>query len=76
MDGPALLKGWRSGKGLSQQAASALIGVSQNTWSDWESGAKQPRISAGLKIAEVTEGAVPIESWLLADEQPAAKAEG
>lgn len=60
---PGLLKEWRAAKGLSQEAAAALVGVRQPTWSDWEHARKRPQIEQALKIAEVTDGAVAVEAW-------------
>jgi DNA-binding XRE family transcriptional regulator len=64
MDGPHLLKLWRvETRNLSQEVAAEMVGVHQNTWSDWEHGHKAPRIEAAIRIAVVTDGACPIESW-------------
>lgn len=54
---------WRVVSGLSQRAAAELVGVSSVTWSDWERGRKQPRIRLALKIAEITDGVVPVTYW-------------
>jgi transcriptional regulator with XRE-family HTH domain len=37
------LKEWREGKGMNQQAAARLVGVSQGTWSDLERDKVGPR---------------------------------
>jgi DNA-binding XRE family transcriptional regulator len=59
---------WRLDQGLSQTAAGDLVGVSQVTWSDWESGKKCPHVGQAVKLERVT--GVPCEAWeALADEQ-------
>lgn len=35
---PEAVKAWRAGKGLTQKAAAALVGVTMRTWQNWESG--------------------------------------
>lgn len=55
------LKAWREGKGLSQSAAGDLLGVTQVTVSDWESGRKMPRTAAAFRIQDVT--GVPARAW-------------
>ena len=67
MDGPRLLKEWRDGQGLTQEKAASLIGVHQNSWCDWETGAKQPRINTAIKIAALTKGYVPVQAWAKPD---------
>ena len=63
-----MLAGWRLTQGLSQTAAGELVGVSQVTWSDWESGKKCPHVGQAVKLERVT--GVPCEAWeALADEQ-------
>jgi len=63
-----MLSEWRLAKELSQTAAGELVGVSQVTWSDWESGKKCPHVGQAVKIARVT--GVPCAAWeALADEQ-------
>jgi DNA-binding XRE family transcriptional regulator len=58
------LKTWRTEVAkLSQGGAAELFDVRQPTYSDWENGRKTPRTVLALKIAAMTEGAVPIESW-------------
>lgn len=63
MDGPSLLKAWRTAKGFSQEAAAEKVGVHQNTWSDWESGQKTPTTPRAIKLAVLTDGDCPVESW-------------
>lgn len=63
MRAPFLLRRWRSARHASQADASALAGVSQNTWSDWEGGRKTPRTEAALRLHVLTDGAVPVDAW-------------
>jgi transcriptional regulator with XRE-family HTH domain len=41
-----------------------VLGVSQPTLSDYERGTKQPRIAQAARIAERTDGQVPLDAWL------------
>ncbi len=61
---PGLLKSWREAENLSQGEAAKLLEVSQPSWSDYEQGNKVPRTVLAVKIAALTKGAVPVESWL------------
>lgn len=63
MDGPERLKAWRKAEGISQEKAAEIIGVHQNTWSDWEGGRKSPRTDTALEIDVLTKGACPVEAW-------------
>jgi transcriptional regulator with XRE-family HTH domain len=65
-----LLRAWRDGRGLSQQEAAELLGVSQASVSDYERGVKSPDVDRALRIAETTDGSVPVESWRKPDESP------
>jgi DNA-binding XRE family transcriptional regulator len=70
MHAPQLLKQWRTvTRNLSQADAAEMVGVHQNTWSDWENGRKAPRIETALRIAAVTDGVCPVEAWVR--EEPA-----
>jgi DNA-binding XRE family transcriptional regulator len=63
MNGPDLLKRWRTSRGLSQSAAGELVDVHQNTWSDWEGGKKTPQTTTALRLHVLTSGACPVEAW-------------
>ena len=63
------LEAWRRQGGLSQSAAGKLVGVRQSTWSDWENGRTMPQMKQGVKVAEVTGGAVYVGLWGEAEEQ-------
>lgn len=58
------LKRWRTEVArLTQTAAAGIFDVQQPTYSEYETGRKTPRTVLALKMAEVTEGAVPVPSW-------------
>jgi DNA-binding XRE family transcriptional regulator len=64
MDGPSLLKRWRTEvRHISQDEAAKLVDVHQNTWSDWENGNKSPRTEVAMRLDVLTEGLCPIDSW-------------
>ena len=68
MSAPRLLKAWREDTAqITQGKAAKQLGVSQPTWSDYEHGRKVPRTRVAVKIAAMTGGAVPVESWGLED---------
>lgn len=58
-----LMQEWRKNAGKTQGEAADAISVRQPTWSEYESGRKTPRTTTALKIAELTEGAVPVTAW-------------
>lgn len=74
MRAPELLKNWRKAAGLSQGEAAKQLDVRQPTWSDYEQGNKVPRTILAVKIAAMTSGAVPVESWGASEETPIANA--
>ena len=43
-DWPAVLKAWRSRRGLTQKQAAELIGVALRTYEDWERGVNKPTL--------------------------------
>ena len=47
------LKELRSQKGLTQQEVADAIGTEQNTVSQWETGARNPRLPHLLRLAEL-----------------------
>ena len=63
MNGPQLLKDWRAASGMTQTAAAEKLGVRPATWSEWESGARQPGRDLAILLEDMTGGAVPLESW-------------
>ena len=64
MTGAALLRKWRTKHGLTFTAAAAMLGVSQATVSDWESGKKVPKLASAVAVDKKTDGAVPADSWV------------
>lgn len=60
-----LLKKWRTDNDLSQDQAADLLDMSQSSLSDYESGESTPRIAQIIRIATITKGAVPAESWVV-----------
>jgi transcriptional regulator with XRE-family HTH domain len=63
MNGPTLLKTWRTERKLSQEEAAEKVEVHQNTWSDWENGNKVPRAEMVLRLHVLTEAACPVDAW-------------
>lgn len=62
MDGSVRLKGWRDARGQTQKDAAKSLDISQGALSEYEGG-KVPRLDVAFKIARLTSGAVPVESW-------------
>lgn len=60
-DGSEALGVWRKKHGLTQHAAGKRLGVSQATWSDWESGKKTPSLKLALRITSMT--GVKVKLW-------------
>lgn len=68
------MKAWRDELGISQVAAAARAGVSQNTWCDWETGRKRPSIDKVATLARLTSAsqhAVTLHDFLETDEEKA-----
>ena len=49
--------------GLTQHEWSRRLGVSKGHLSQLVSGSKKPSLDLALRIAAMTDGAVPVESW-------------
>lgn len=60
---PDLLHVWRKRNGLNQTQAADLVGLKQYEWSRLETGDRVPLADEAARIARVTDGAVPVESW-------------
>lgn len=58
------MQAWRTAKGLTQEQAAELAGVSQPTWCDWENCKATPKLTHAVRIAAVTEGDMPVDAWL------------
>ena len=63
MNGPRLLKEWRTTAGFTQTVLAEKLGVRPATWSEWESGARAPGRDHAVLLEDATKGAVPLESW-------------
>lgn len=63
LPGAGLLRAWRVRKGWMQAAAAKAFGVSQPSWSCWESGKVPPARDLAILLEDFTDGAVPIEAW-------------
>jgi transcriptional regulator with XRE-family HTH domain len=64
MHGSKLLAKWRKQEGKSQTLCAEAVGVRQVTWSEWEAGKKNPQIASAVAIEKLTDGAVPVLSWI------------
>lgn len=51
-------------EGINQKDFAALLGVAQGTVSRIASGAKRPGLALAVKIESLTEGKVPVASWV------------
>ena len=49
------LKELRKNKGLKQREIAELLGVKQNTYSDWENGKTEPSFENLIKLADLLE---------------------
>lgn len=69
MTGPELLVAWRKSHGMTQAEAARLFGVSQAALSEYENCGKTPGVGklpgveTAIRIAKLTDGAVPVGSW-------------
>jgi transcriptional regulator with XRE-family HTH domain len=61
--GATLLRQWCKANNISQREAGKRMGVSGASVADWKLGKKKPGADNALKIAALTDGAVPIEAW-------------
>jgi transcriptional regulator with XRE-family HTH domain len=68
MGAPLKLREWRASRSLSQTEAARLLGVTQSSWSAWETGRKRPELEAVVALERVTKRAVRLRDWLLRDE--------
>lgn len=60
-----LLKRWRARAGFTQSECAESLGVTQATWSGYESGRQEPSLTKGLEIETLTGGAVAVGTWVL-----------
>lgn len=68
MDGPALLRSWRLGRGLSLKQAGRLLRVSAPTVLAWEAREKHPRADHQFRVDRESGGEVPVASWAANDD--------
>ena len=66
LEGALLLRRWRADAALTQSETSARIGVDLPRYNAFENGRARPGLDHAVKIAEVTDGKVPVESWTIA----------
>lgn len=63
---PLKLKQWRAAQNPPATAvavAKALGGISHSLVLEWEKGTRSPGVELALRVEELTNGAVPIETW-------------
>ena len=63
MTGSTLFHVWRKSTGMSQAKLGAKLGVTQVAVCDWENDKRTPEKSMLRKIARLSKGAVPVDSW-------------
>lgn len=65
VEGPgSKLKAWRTGAGLTLEAAAARLGLgSPSTVCEYEKGGRRPSFASAKAIQRVTRGAVRVEEW-------------
>lgn len=59
------IKRLRKNKGLKQQEIAELLGVKQNTYSDWENGKTEPSFENLVKLADLLDVSL---DWLFGRE--------
>lgn len=52
------IKEFRKKKKLSQSDISKILGINQNTFSQWETGERTPNVIQAIKLAEILETTV------------------
>lgn len=70
MRGSDALRAWRGDR--SQGECATLLGVSQATVSDWESGKKRPDVDQAVQLERASEGAIPVALWVRSEAERAA----
>lgn len=63
MQAPERLRRWRKRRKSSQAECAKAAGVSQGTWSAWETGDRTPAATQLVMIEHLTEGEVPVALW-------------
>lgn len=59
-----LLRQWLDEKGMTLDAFARLVGCNTNTAKYWRAGQTLPDIVYAFRIDEVTQGGVPVSSWM------------
>ena len=52
------IKELRKKKNLSQSDISKMLGIKQNTFSQWETGERKPNVVQGIKLAKILDTTV------------------
>lgn len=65
--GVALLRAWRENKGLKQAEACVLVSLDPQTYNGIEHGRITPGLKRAYAIERGTDGAVPVQSWMVDD---------
>mgnify|MGYP001853454144 FL=1 len=52
------IKEFRKKKNLSQSDISKMLGIKQNTFSQWETGERKPNVVQGIKLAKILDTTV------------------
>lgn len=58
------LERYRVERGLSIQELARRVGISASTMTCWCRGSVIPSVPSALRVADVTEGEVPVVAWL------------
>lgn len=61
--GKTLLKKWLEDTGRKANWAASSIPVNRSHFHQWLNGSYTPRTVYRIRIAEITDGAVPVDSW-------------
>lgn len=61
---PTLLHEWLAARGTSRNKFARQIGVNHKTVDYWCDGRVMPELVPALRIEAITEGGVPVESWV------------
>lgn len=63
LDGSLLLKKWLEDTGRKANWAASAVPINRSHFHQWLNGTYTPRAVYRIRIAEITGGAVPAESW-------------
>ena len=65
------LQEWISERGCSHGDVGRALGVHRQSVHLWATGQRRPGIYYAMALVELTQGAVPLESWLTAKDRAA-----